>query len=121
MDVFKVLVKFKNDDNPQLLQHEGKELSTLSKAELIRIADSMDFKLLDVAKVANIDTSKPTLVKLLNAALCIFKEKEKDSVNQNDEPAPKRRKSTLNSSASDPTTVRHLSFLLNNDVLLVCE
>ena len=101
MDVFKILSKYRSDENPVLLQHEGKELSTLSKTELIRVADSVNFKLIEVANVANIENNKPNLVKLLNAALNIMKDSD-----STDEPAPKRKKS------SDSTTVRHIILLI---------
>jgi hypothetical protein len=52
MDVFKILSKFKEDDNSNIVTYKGKDLTTLSRTEISQIADSVEFQIVDVAKVA---------------------------------------------------------------------
>ena len=40
MAVFKILSKFKEEDNHNIVTYKGKDLTTLSRAEIIQIADS---------------------------------------------------------------------------------
>lgn len=84
MDVFKILSKFKEEDNPNIIPYKGKDWTTLSRAELIQIADSVEFQISDVAKVANIEATTPNLVKLLNSALHVL--------NESSEPVAKKKK-----------------------------
>jgi hypothetical protein len=74
MDVFKILSKFKEDDNSNIVTYKGKDLTTLSRTEISQIADSVEFQIVDVAKVANIEATTLNLVKLLNSALHVFNE-----------------------------------------------
>ena len=74
MDVFKILSKFKEDDNSNIVTYKGKDLTTLSRTEISQIADSIEFQIVDVAKVANIEATTLNLVKLLNSALHVFNE-----------------------------------------------
>lgn len=74
MDVFKILSKFKEDDNSNIVTYKGKDLTTLSRTEISQIADSVEFQIVDVAKVANIEATTLNLVKLLNSALHAFNE-----------------------------------------------
>lgn len=73
MDVFKILSKFKEDDNSNIT-YKGKDLTTLIRTEISQIADSVEFQIVDVAKVANIEATTLNLVKLLNSALHVFNE-----------------------------------------------
>ena len=68
MDVFKILSKFKEDDNSNIVTYKGKDLTTLIRTEISQIADSVEFQTVDVAKVANIEAKTLNLVKLLNSA-----------------------------------------------------
>ena len=74
MDVFKILSKFKEDDNSNIVTYKGKDLTTLSRTEISQIADSVEFQIVDIAKVANVEATTPNLVKLLNSALHVFNE-----------------------------------------------
>ena len=74
MDVFKILSKFKEDDNSNIVTYKGKDLTTLSRTEISQIADSVEFQIVDVAKVANTEATTLNLVKLLNSALHVFNE-----------------------------------------------
>jgi hypothetical protein len=74
MDVFKILSKFKEDDNSNIVTYKGKDLTTLIRTEISQIADSVEFQTVDVAKVANIEAKTLNLVKLLNSALHVFNE-----------------------------------------------
>ena len=84
MDVFKILSKFKEDDNSNIVTYKGKDLTTLIRTEISQIADSVEFQIVDVAKVANIEATTLNLVKLLNSALHVF--------NKSSEHATKKKK-----------------------------
>lgn len=55
-------------------QSEASKVNDLYRAEMLQIADYVEFLIVDVAKVPNIEATAPNLVKLLNSALHVFNE-----------------------------------------------
>ncbi|XP_063398770.1 uncharacterized protein LOC134683414 isoform X2 [Mytilus trossulus] len=100
MDIVKVLRKFREEEDPEMEDYDGKCLPTLSKAELTSIAKSKGVKLEELLLLGGIPDSRENMCKLLHFALqctiTIQESKEDEEAGPSNRPDPPRKKRKSN-------------------------
>ncbi|CAC5415528.1 unnamed protein product [Mytilus coruscus] len=97
MDILQILRKFREEDDPEMEEYEGKCLPTFSKLELINIAKSKGVKLEEILLLGGIEDSRENCCKLVHFALqccnTIQLDKDEEEAGPSTRPEqPKKRK-----------------------------
>ncbi|CAC5412041.1 unnamed protein product [Mytilus coruscus] len=99
-NIVKVLRKFREEEDPEMEEYDGKCLPTLSKAELTSIAKSKGVKLDELLLLGGIPDSRENMCKLVHFALqcadTIQEGKEDEEAGPSNRPDPPRKKRKTN-------------------------
>ncbi|XP_052068822.1 uncharacterized protein LOC127734066 isoform X2 [Mytilus californianus] len=100
MDIVKVLRKFREEEDPEMEEYEGKCLPTFSKLELFNIANSKGVKLEEIMLLGGIQDSRENICKLVHFALqcgdMIQEGKDDEEAGPSTRPEPPKKKKKAN-------------------------